>query len=180
MKPQDSEKKARKHQAPWPYRLLKTHTWQTILGAVVGAAATVLLTSYFGPHSPDPAPLAKLVRSEAELVMAEPRDLKEREYGDLFLEDAWIVDVAAQRFWRGKTQILDRFRSLERFKALEHVISEAPEFDGESSAIVHSTSKVAPIDPATGAERSYTGTERWTFHRIGDRWRISRFEYNLP
>ncbi|MCL4370089.1 MAG: hypothetical protein M1380_04190 [Chloroflexi bacterium] len=69
-------------------------------------------------------------------------------------EDGWIVDIATQKYWRGKAQILDRFRSLERFRALQHVMAEDSAFDSEGSAMARTTSRVALVDPATGIERS--------------------------
>ncbi len=175
-----AEKKAPEKRPSWLSRFQKNPTGQTVLGAVLGAVATLLVTGYFGPHPPDPAPLTGLVQSEAQLVLAEPRGPREADYGALFTEDCWIVDVAAQKFWRGRAQVLDRFRSLERFDTLQHVVAEDPVFDSESTAMVRTTSRVSLIEPATGMERSYSGKELWTFQKSGGRWRISSFQYNVP
>lgn len=104
----------------------------------------------------------------------------EGQYGNLFVVDAWIVDISTQTFWKGREEILQRFRSLEEFTTLEHRLDQDPILTSDSSAVAQTMTWFTYIDPETTKEQSYVGHEIWTIDKIDGQWKITSLQVNLP
>ncbi len=129
----------------------------------------------------DVTSIRNLIRSEADLVKQTPRTaLAEQQYEALFFEDAWIADASTQSFWKGRREILERFRSMEEFKTLEHRLDKDPAFTSDHSAVASTTTQSAFVESRTAMVRSYIGHEIWIFEKVDGRWKIKNFQVNLP
>jgi hypothetical protein len=154
--------------------------WQKL--KLTGPVLEVPLEPVEGQHSQVVDSIRKLMDSEAKLVLSNSRDAATAErYGALFADNATISDSGPPaRTWRGRKEIIARFRGLERFADLRHKLTAEPSINSDGSGTAEAVTEFLMENPGHNQNPNGFGRERWTFVKEGDQWKIQSFRYNVP
>lgn len=171
-----------KHAAKHPVTT-KSRLWRLIfkrpfsVAILAGVIATLLSTLIIQKCSDwRQAPIDALIKREAELARSFPHTNDNlRDYGQLFADDALVVDYKTGDRWKGPAEIVNRIRPLH-FISLDHTTRYPITMDGQTASAQTDTT-FEQSEPVTLHD---VGKENWQFRKIGKTWKIASFEFDLP
>jgi len=154
-------------------------TGSKVVAAVAGALAAFALQWAYGEvHGPpSDSTVTRLIEREAQAG--------EQHRGDIAMEiyapNAVVADAAcggrSTTFWRGGTQIQQRYDALLELSSLRHIDPQVNWMPSDRSAErATATAHTAGIMSGTTL---LTGHELWEFERIDGEWLITAFTYNI-
>ncbi len=103
----------------------------------------------------------------------------------LYVDDAIVRDAAGgdrdrETVWRGKGMIEDRYEKLPEFVYLSHKMIDISLCDDGSYARANSDTVGQYKSGDKILSISNDRSEEWVFEKIGGKWKIEYFTYNLP
>lgn len=178
----------------WPSSWMVAKALAIPASALAGVFATVLVPPMWEAHqgrSPDR--LEHLMHLETVAALDRDAITKATLLGDIFTEDAVIVDAAcgnghAATVWARRPQqpgvesIAERYANLPQFLSLQHINPEIEWSGQQASDRAWASSETLGVIAATspkGKPSFIVGHEAWVFRRNDGNWKVASFTYNL-
>jgi len=152
-----------------------------IVMAIIGGLVGGLLVPHINSCLSGEKEIRRIIDQEASLVLAG----KIEEVVSLFDENAYVRDAAGgdtgqEIVWKGREEIANRYRNLPQFNDLKHdAIEITISSDKEYARAVADTIGEYVIDGKNVRISSNRG-EKWVLEKVGGKWMVTSFTYNLP